>query len=152
LEEEAARKKVSVNTLVNQLLANYIDVGRHRQRLGTISLSASAFKLIISTETDDEVIKAAQVAGKSIPRAYAASKWGHESVANILAFIRENASVTELYDYSDSPDNPKVITLTHSYGRKWSLFLSNFFISAFEDAGQRVQSEVSDQAVILKLQ
>jgi hypothetical protein len=151
LEEEAARKKVSVNTLVNQLLADYIDVGRHRKRLGTVSLSVSAFEHILAAASDDDISQAGRVSGHSVPKAYALSKWGVESVPNVLSFIRENASVTSLYDYSESPSSPKTITLTHSFGRKWSLYLSGFFIAAFEDAGQKVTAEVSDQVIGLKL-
>jgi hypothetical protein len=151
LEEEASRKKVSVNTLVNQLLADYIDVGRHRKRLGTVSLSVSAFEHILATSSDDDIARAGGTSGHSVPKAYALSKWGVESVQNVLSFIRENASITGLYDYSESPSSPKTITLTHSFGKKWSLYLSSFFVAAFEDAGQKVVTEISDQAVGMKL-
>ncbi len=151
LEDEARRKKVSVNTFVNQLLADYIDVGRHRLRVGTISLSTSAFRLFIKELGDEYLAQAGKEAGKSIPRAYASSKWGQASAPNLLNFIRDNASITGLYDYSESSTSPKSITLTHPYGRKWSIFLSNFFLAAFDDAGQRVQSEISDQAVVIKM-
>jgi hypothetical protein len=151
LEDEAARKKVSVNTLVNQLLADYIEVGRHRKRLGTVSLSVSAFEHVLAAASDEDITRAGRVSGHSVPKAYALSKWGVESVPNVLSFIRENASVTSLYDYSESPQSPKTITLTHSFGKKWSLYLSSFFIAAFEDADQKVVSEISDQAVGLKL-
>jgi len=151
LEDEAARKKVSVNTLVNQLLADYIEVGRHRKRLGTVSLSVSAFEHVLAAASDEDITRAGRVSGHSVPKAYALSKWGVESVPNVLNFIRENASVTSLYDYSESPSSPKTITLTHSFGKKWSLYLSSFFIAAFDDAGQKVVSEISDQVVGLKL-
>jgi predicted DNA-binding ribbon-helix-helix protein len=151
LEEEARRKKVSVNTFVNQLLANYIDVGRHRLRVGTVSLSTSAFKLLINELSDEYLMKAGKESGKSIPRAYASSKWGQDSTPNLLSFIRDNASITGLYDYSESSSTPRSITLTHPYGRKWSIFLSSFFLAAFEDTGPRPQTEISDQAVVIKM-
>jgi hypothetical protein len=151
LEEEARRKKVSVNTLVNQLLADYIDVGRHRIRLGTVSMSSTAFKMIIGAISDSDLVLAAVGAGKSTPRAYASEKWGQTSGPNVLTFIKENASVTALYDYSESPQSQKNITLTHPFGRKWSVYLSSFCVAAFKDAGQDIRTEISDQAVMLKL-
>jgi hypothetical protein len=151
LEDEAERKKVSVNTLVGQLLADYINVGRHRIRLGTLSMSTSAFKLIIAATSDQDIVEAGAVAGRSVPRAYVSTKWGEETTKNLMSFIRENASVTGLYDYSESPSTPGAITLTHPYGRKWSLYLSSFCEAAFDDAGGKVLSEISDQAVVLKL-
>jgi hypothetical protein len=151
LEDEAARKMVSVNTLANQLLTDYIEVGRHRKRLGSVSLSVSAFERILAAASDEDITRAGRVSGHSVPKAYALSKWGVVSVPNVLSFIRENASTTALYDYSESPSSPKTITLTHSFGRKWSLYLSSFFVAAFEDAGQKVASEVSDQVIGLKL-
>ncbi len=151
LEEEAGRKQVSVNTLVNQLLADYIDVGRHRKRLGTVALSISAFELIIAAASDADIVQAGTMSGRNVPRAYALSKWGRDNPQYVLSFIRENASVTGLYDYSESPTSPKTITLTHQFGRKWSLYLASFFTAAFDDAGEKVQTEVSNQAVGLKL-
>src|SRR5271169_1967198 len=88
LEEEAGRKKVSVNTLVNQLLADYINVGRHRLRLGSLSLSISAFKLMIGALSDEDISKMAAISGRNIPRAYASSKWGTENADNVMSFIK----------------------------------------------------------------
>jgi len=151
LEEEAGRKKVSVNTLVNQLLAEYIEVERHRKRLGTVEISASAFLLLLATASEEDIRRAGSVSGPSVVKAYMLSKWGHESVPNILKFIRENASVTGLYDYSEAASSPKTITLTHSMGKKWSVYMASFFTAAFEEAGQKIQVEVAEQAVGIKL-
>ncbi|MGA2666415.1 MAG: hypothetical protein ABSF83_15875 [Nitrososphaerales archaeon] len=151
LEEEAQRKKVSVNTLVNQLLADYIEVERHRKRLGTVEISASAFQLLLATASEEDIARAGGSSGPSVLKAYMLSKWGHQSVPNIFRFIRENASVTGLYDYSETASAPKTITLTHSMGKRWSIYMASFFSAAFEDAGQKIQVEVAEQAIWIKL-
>ncbi len=69
LQEEAARQSVSVNTLVNQLLLDYSEFGRFLQRVNAVRLSRKTFGEILSSVSDDSLVKAGQVAGKSAPMA-----------------------------------------------------------------------------------
>src|SRR5260370_12550926 len=87
LQEEAARKSVSVNTLVNQLLLDYSEFGRYLQRINVLRLSRKTFAEILNSVSHDNLVKAPPVAEKRASMALIASKWGKITVTPLLPNI-----------------------------------------------------------------
>lgn len=151
LEDEAKRNKVSVSTLVNQLFEDYVEVGRYRKRIGTVSIASNTFEQIISATPEEALVKVAHSSGANVPKAYVLSKWGSMKPEHLISYIKESAGATGLYEYSESTENPGVITLTHRYSRKWSVYLANYFSTAFQTFGMKVDFDVNEQAVALSV-
>jgi uncharacterized protein (DUF1778 family) len=57
LRAEAEEKKVSMNTLVNQIFGEYVDWNKYVKRFGTIILSREAFKLLLESLDNDKIKK-----------------------------------------------------------------------------------------------
>ncbi len=47
LREEAESRKVSLNTLANQIFGDYVELQRYMDKFGTIVMSKDAFRLIL---------------------------------------------------------------------------------------------------------
>jgi hypothetical protein len=150
LEQQADRKKVSVNTLVSQVLAEYVEIGVQWERLGTISIQANVFKIMFDSASEHGLLEAAAWGGANIPKAYVLSKWGTLSIENLMHYIKENAQ-KGWYEYSETVQDRRVIALNHSLGIKWSEFLSLYMKLAFQTFGQMVESDYNDKAVAIKL-
>src|SRR5256712_3975914 len=136
LQEEAARQSVSVNTLVNQLLLDYSEFGRFLQRVNAIRLSRKTFGEILNSVSDDSLIKAGQVAGKSAPMALIASKWGKITVNTVIEYIHDLSAYANLFEYYEKNENERwTITLMHELGPKWSTFLTQYIGETFVSAG-----------------
>ncbi|OLE84666.1 MAG: hypothetical protein AUF79_17470 [Crenarchaeota archaeon 13_1_20CM_2_51_8] len=149
LQEEAARQSVSVNTLVNQLLLDYSEFGRFLQRVNAIRLSRKTFGEILNSVSDDSLIKAGQVAGKSAPMALIASKWGKITVNTVIEYIHDLSAYANLFEYYEKNENERwTITLMHELGPKWSTFLTQYIGEAFAAAGVQPKTKTSDRAVI----
>jgi hypothetical protein len=151
LEDEAARKKVSVNTLVSQLLANYVETDRHTRRIGDVNMNANVFKLLFNAVSEKGLLEAAAWGGANVPKAYVLSKWGTLTLDHLMSYIKENAGSSGLYDYSETGADKKSITLTHTLGMKWSEFLSIYMKLAFQTFGQKVECEYNEQAIAIRL-
>ena len=149
LQEEANRHSVSVNTLVNQLLLDYSEFGRFLQRINALRLSRKTFQEILNAISDDGLVKAGQIAGKSAPMALIASKWGKITVNTVIEFIHDLSAYANLFEYYEKNENERwTITLMHELGPKWSMFLVNYIGEAFIAAGVQPKNRVSDRAVI----
>jgi hypothetical protein len=150
LEQEAERKKVSVNTLVSQILAHYVEIDRQWERLGQITIQSNTFKIIFDALSEQGLLEAAAWGGSNIPKAYVLSKWGNLTVDNLVLFIKEKG-LSGWYEYSETEQEQKVITLNHSMGIKWSEFLSIYMKLAFQTFGKTVESDYNEKAVAIKL-
>jgi hypothetical protein len=60
LEEEAKKRNISLNTLVNQLFISYANFDRYFQRLGMLKMSKVAFRKILKAAPDNELVESAR--------------------------------------------------------------------------------------------
>jgi len=150
LEQQAERKKVSVNTLVSQVLADHVETGVQWERLGTISFQANTFKILFDAVSEQGLLEAAAWGGANIPKAYVLSKWGTLSIDHLISYIKESAQ-RGWYEYSETVQENRVVTLNHSLGIKWSQFLSIYMKLAFQTFGKMVESDYNEKAVAIKL-
>jgi hypothetical protein len=149
LEEEADRQRVSVNTLVNQLLISYSEFGQYLSRIGALELSRKTFQEILDAVSEEDIIRAGQTAGKSAPNAYISSKWGRVTLNTVIEFIHDLSTYANLYEYSEKNENEHwTITLTHELGPKWSTFLAQYLAQALISGGVQPKTKVSGRAVI----
>jgi len=149
LQEEANRQRISVNTLVNQLLLDYSEFGRFLQRVNAIRMSRKTFSEILTAVPEDGLIKAAQTAGKSAPTALIASKWGRITLNSVLEFIHDLSAYANLFEYYEKNEGERwTVTLMHELGSKWSTFLNHYLSEAFFTAGVQPKVKMSDRAVI----
>jgi hypothetical protein len=152
LQEEAARQSVSVNTLVNQLLLDYSEFGRYLQRVNAMRLSRKTFGEILNSVSDDNLVKAGQIAGRSAPMALIASKWGKITVNTVIEYIHDLSAYANLFEYYEKNENERwTITLMHELGPKWSTFLTQYIGEAFAAAGVQPKTKTSDRAVIFNI-
>jgi hypothetical protein len=52
LKEESVEKKVSLNTLADQIFGEYIEWQRYAERFGIVSISKDAFKYVLDSLDD----------------------------------------------------------------------------------------------------
>lgn len=127
LQEEANRKGVSVNTLLNQLLLSYSRYDRFIKRAGLVKLTSSTFRRIVEAGTEESLSGAGRKAGGSITKAIITARAGRVNAASVIDFLRDTGDYSDLYEFSEfKRDGDLVITLTHPYGKKGSVFLQGY--------------------------
>jgi len=60
LEEEAKKRNISLNTVVNQLILSYANFDRYFQRLGMLKMSKVTFRKILKAAADKEIVELAR--------------------------------------------------------------------------------------------
>ena len=151
LKEEAKRDNVTLSSLVNQILTKYVDYGRFANRMNALSLARKTFASILNAASEEDIVRVAEIEGRSSPVAFITSMNGHMSVENVVGFVKDLSEHANLYEYSEISHSPPTFTLVHELGVKWSLFLAYYLTEAFKSAGVHVKFTTSDRAVTFTL-
>ncbi|MGZ5511504.1 MAG: hypothetical protein ACXWFC_13690 [Nitrososphaeraceae archaeon] len=129
LREETQEKKVSLNTLVNQIFGEYIEWQRYAERFGIVSMSKDAFKYVLDSLDDKQIIELATTIGQKAPKEFILFKWkkiDSESIVNFIKMYFGHCGYGR-YDYTKDIENSNyTFSIHHDFGRKGSLFLKSF--------------------------
>jgi hypothetical protein len=153
LEEGAARHRVSLNTLVNQMFLSYADVDRFFERVGYVKVPKSAFRRVLEHVPENDLAEAAQQSAEGSGKAIILAKYGTLSLFTVLDFIRTFVGYTSFAEYSEvlNPEKKRVITLMHNDGMKVSIYLSQSLIAFFKMIDIRPKITLTDDAVVLEV-
>jgi hypothetical protein len=150
LEEDAARRNVSLNTLVNQLFLAYANWGRFIDKIGVFTLSRATFSRLLDASSDEAVIEAARLS--DTPRAIMLAKHGALSLTTVLDYIRAAAAYGGYAEYNEVENQGKlVITIMHSLGRKGSIYLSRIMESLFANIDRHPKISSSEHSVLIEV-
>lgn len=154
LAEDAERKKITVNTLVNQLFMAHKDFDRYFERIGVIKISAATFSLMLSAAPEDRIAEVGRKAGMDIPRSIIIAKNGNLSLQTVLSFLRMMSQYANLFEYNEVVSfdgQSKIITLMHNLGRNGSEFLIHYVKAIFEGISLEPKTSWSEHSVVIEL-
>lgn len=148
LGEDAHRQKVSLNTMVNQLLVSYASFDRLFKRFGTIKVSTATFRRILEAASEEAISEAGTHAGRSIPRTFILVQKGTLTLEGALGYIRLLSDYANMFEYSEVPhEGKRAITLSHELGRKGSIFLSHCVQALLEQVNMHPKIDLDETAV-----
>ena len=154
LKEEADKNGLTVSALLNQIVKRYAVAQRFNANSQTVSLDFKIFSPILEMLTEAMVKDFGKAVG-TISIREAIAKRGlpinYESVEYlILEIYAKYASWFNCNTYKSGTDI--VFNLNHSYGVKWSVFISSFMESMFKtllDITPRI--ETYNGSIIMKI-
>src|SRR5579872_5429821 len=76
LRELAIEKKISLNSLVSQVLDHYVTLGVYDKTFGFFAISQDVLRLLLAKQTDEEIDKIVAVAGAKIHRQLSCTSTG----------------------------------------------------------------------------
>jgi hypothetical protein len=151
LEEDAARRHVSLNTLVNQLFLAHTNWGQFYDKIGAIRISKSTFVRLLDASSDEAVIEAARLSGLDTPRAIMLAKHGELSLTTVLDYVRAAAAYGGYAEYNEVEKQGKlVITIMHNLGRKGSIYLSSMLESIFGTIDRHPKITSSEHSILIE--
>ena len=150
LSEDARNQNVSLNTLVNQLLITYLDYDRFMKKAHMVKVAGPTLKLLMDAGPVEAIKAAGGETGRGIPALFILSQYGAVSLETLLAYFRNASEHGGLFEYNEvSHGSEKTLTFIHFLGMKGSYFISSAASALFEAAGIKVESKLSENAVVL---
>ncbi len=92
LEKESKSKSISINSLINSILNNYVSLERHSKDILLISLTQRTVKKIFEFMDEKNIDKLSNEVGGIVQRELALLKFGELTFENLLKSIDINAS------------------------------------------------------------
>ncbi len=153
LEEEAKKRNISLNTLVNQLFLSYANFDRYFQRFGMIKMSKFQFRKILKALPDNEIVELAREVAQNSSRMIILARYGTLSLTTILDYLNTLADYAYFVERSEvlSPGERRVITLMHSYGEKGSIFVNAYVKILFELINMEPKLSSTENSVTIEV-
>ena len=147
LQSEARRQRVTLSSIVNKLITSYVEYGRFAEQAHAISLSQYTFSLLLNAIGDEDLIAAAERAGKSAS-GFVKAVHGRLTLLEIRRFISDLSAHANMFGFNEGRSiEGSHMVLLHELGPKWSLFLSHYIGELFASAKLQVRTEISDRSV-----
>lgn len=153
VEEEARKHNVSLNTLVNQLLLSYANFDRYFQKFGMLKISNVAYRSTLKAVPDQAIVEAAREVAQNSARVILLTRYGTLSLAGVLEYLKSLADYAYWFEYNEvlSPERKRVITLTHSLGEKFSLFMIAYSKSLFEQIAMNPKLTSTEDSITITI-
>lgn len=132
IEKDAKNKKISVNTLVNQLLLAYANHDRYLEQFPMVKIPSNVLGSLFDGLSDEFAKDAGKRLAENLVRAHILSIQGDLNLGTFLAQFRIVSDYGKIFTLEETEvDRKRTVTLYHRFGRKGSLYLAEFLISLF---------------------
>lgn len=154
LREEAQSKKITVNTLANQIFGDYVEWQRYMERFGTIVLSREAFKIILDALDEKSLLNLATDIGEKAPKEFIVFKWKGLATDNVIKFIKMYFDHCGYGAHDQTKTGGKVtFSVHHDLGKKGSLFLKTFLETLIKSTlGKSCTSTMTANSLVIGFQ
>ena len=151
VKSHAAFERITLNSLVNQLLSHAVDWDLVASKSGWVPISK---ELLIAwfERLDDKVIQGiAEEKGRMISRDMLYAMKGKYDIWQWISVLRGRAkaagfSFTQLEDKNDLK-----FIMRHDMGLKWSKHFKAFYETAFKEQGCNLKYHLTENTIVYKL-
>jgi len=150
LEDEARTRKVSLNTLVNQILSTYTRDESLYERLGILKLPKDTYRLMLQLMPDDKLTEFAKELIRHWPTTLMLARSGAINVHAVLNELRDASKLGFLSLYVADRNGMKVISMSHEFGPKHSVILSAAAMGLFGMVGIHPSVTTTDSSVTIE--
>lgn len=148
LRKEAKEKRISLNTLANQIFGDHVELDQYMKKFGMVEMSKGSFRELLNSLDEKNIINFAKSVGSKEPKDFILFKWKELTVKSITEFIK---MYFEHCGYGmcdmESDESISTVSIHHEFGKKGSIFLKAFLEaiiqSALEKEGNVITTENS---------
>lgn len=154
LRKIADEQKISLNTLVNHILGNYVETEVYLQKFGTLKLSTDSFRRILAELDDKTIVDVAIRAGSLEAKEFILFKWKELNLQSVIGFIKIFFDVCGFGRYDIVVDSFKVVlSAHHDLKEKGSLYIKYFLESLIRTSlDKSSKTTITEDSVTIEFQ
>ncbi len=154
LQKTALEKQVSLNTLISNVLIQYIDWGRFTDKFGIVSIQREILRSMIEALNDEQLENIARKLGSTLPKEAMIFWFKQVNASSFLSAVSNifrYGKIAELEEEFDEKGK-HILVARHELGKKGSKFLSIFIEEAAKSAiGTPPEIETTENSLMIKL-
>jgi len=153
LEEEAKKRNISINTLVNQLFLSFANFDRYFQKFGMTKISKVAYRKTLRSVPDNELTELAREVARNSGKVVILARHGMVSLKGILDWLQDLSEYAQWFQYNEvnSPGGRCVLTLTHDLGVKFSTFMVAYARELFEQIAMTPKLSSTEDSITISV-
>jgi len=152
MQDHARANKVSMNTLVNQLLGVWSESDRFMDEVGLVRITRPNFTKFLEALPERKLAQVGRSAGKDLARSYMMANEGQVTVSGILNYVKGFAQYGGYAKYNETEnDGKRVVVLVHNLGEAGSVYIGAYVQSLFELVGSRPTMTTTERSVVVEL-
>lgn len=154
LRKIADEKKISLNTLANQIFGNYVELEVYLQKFGVLKLSTDSFRRILAILNDKNIVEVATRAGSLEAKEFILFKWKELNLQTVTDFIKIFFDVCG-FGRCDLEINPSKVSLSahHDLKEKGSLYIKHFLESLIRTSlNKSCKTTITEDSVTVEFQ
>lgn len=152
LRKEAEEKRISMNTLANQIFGDHVELDQYMKKFGMIEMSKGSFRELLNSLDEKNIINFAKSVGSKEPKDFILFKWKELSPETITEFIKmyfEHCG----YGMCDmqKEESTSTVSVHHEFGKNGSVFLKAFLEAIIQSTLEKEGNVITtDNSVTLK--
>ncbi|MDX1441135.1 MAG: hypothetical protein R3237_01580 [Nitrosopumilaceae archaeon] len=151
LRKEAEEKRISLNTLANQIFGDHVELDQYMKKFGMVEMSKGSFRILLDTLDEKTIISFAKSIGSKEPKDFILFKWkglSSESISEFIKMYFEHCGYGMCDMEKRESDN--TVSIHHEFGKKGSVFLKAFLEAIIQSTLDREGEVVTtDSSVTL---
>jgi len=133
LRKIAEENQISVNSLINQIIGNYVLIERPMKQYGSITSSVDLFLEFISNLDTKTLEEIGTKIGTKEPKEFIQFKWNEVTRGTVLEFLQIYCTHCGYGIPEINTDNEKIsIVINHGLGEKFSNYFKSFLFAMFK--------------------
>jgi len=150
LKTQAKSNGVSLNTLVNEIFANYLHWDMTATKAGWVVVLSEVLKSFLD-EIDDKVLYKIAIRTADSTRDVRLMMTGDDTLDGFLSILRNRLRKSGI-SYTESSDNKMLkFIIHHNMGKKWSYFYKIQHERMLQNLGQSAELEFTDNSLIIHI-
>ena len=152
IERDAKQKKISVNTLVNQLLLAYVDFDRYLEQFPMMKIVSPLFGFLLDGVSDDYAKGVGRRLAQNLVKSAVVSRRGGFDLSTLIDHFRLVSEYSNIYTFKEAEmHGRRSITLYHRFGRKGSVYFGEYLDALFEMLEMRPKFTTTENSVTATL-
>jgi hypothetical protein len=150
LQTDSETKQISLNTLVNQILREYIEWYANAPKVGYLIVRKSLMSAMLEKFNEDQIRHLAKLTAKQSREINLlfASEYSIDSALKVIEYKMRMSGYTYR---KDNHDGFHYYVIEHGMGPKWSLYLAELFAAEFHEVNREAEFEKLDNMLAFKV-
>jgi hypothetical protein len=151
LKAKAKEERISLNTLVNQVIVGYVEWDLTAVSAGWMVMPKGIIRKMLAKLTEKEVEQVAKETFSEVKDIvlFMTNKNDLEGFFSVLR-IRSKKSGFQVKEVSDN--NKTTFIIQHDLGAKWSLFAKTFYEGVLHSLEKKVIFEITENTVVINVE
>jgi hypothetical protein len=154
LHQDAATKKIGVNTLLSSILTKYAEWDRFEEKYGFMHLTRELFKIVLQTVDEEKLMRISkEFYGGGGPKEFLTFRSKRINIETALEHISAACKYAGLAQCDIALQGKEyILTIHHELGQKWSEYLAFIWGQGLMKTtlGLPVEYEVTKNSIVIR--